>query len=68
MIHTGKSGSLLSPEQELIEMEASLLLTFFLCLHNKLISTVTSIRECRCLKTVIHKIDRNSMVSPFSKF
>ena len=43
-------------------MKAWLLLTFFLCLYNQLISIhciVTHIKEYRCLKNVIHQIDSN---------
>ena len=40
-------------------MAACLLLTFFICLHNQLssIHSTTRIKEYRCLKNVIHKID-----------
>ena len=49
---------LLNLVQEFIEIEACLLLTFFLCLHNLHIS-LPHIKEYRCLKNVIHRIDRN---------
>ena len=52
---------LLNSVQEIIKMEAWLLLTFFLCSRNQLISihSILDIKECRCLKNVIHQIDRN---------
>ena len=46
---------LLNSAQELIEVEAWLRLTSLLCLHNQL----SHIKDYRCLKNVIHQIDRN---------
>ena len=44
---------------EFIEIEARLLLTFFTCLHNKLISMLSIVtKEYRCLKNFIHQIDK----------
>ena len=63
-----KNCVLLNLVQELFDIEAWLLLTFFLCLHNQLISihnqlismhSIVTYYKCRCLKNVIHQIDRN---------
>ena len=49
------------------------LLTFFLCLRNQLIRCLyvllSHIKEYRCLKNVIHQIDRNEwlLLSAFQK-
>ena len=63
---------LLNLVQEFTEIEAWLLLTFFLRLRNQLISIqsiVTHTKEYRCLKNVIHQIDRNEwlLLSAFQK-
>ena len=51
---------LLNSVQEFIEIQAWLLLTFFLYLHNQLISIYCHIiKEYRCLKNVIHQLERN---------
>ena len=49
----------LQDNSEFTEIEAWLLLTFFLSLNNQLISVIMPhIKEYRCLKYVIHQIDR----------
>ena len=47
-----------------------LLLTFFICLQNQLCLHIllSLIKGYRCLKNMIHQIDRKWMVAPFSKF
>ena len=51
---------LLNSVQEFIEIQAWLLLTFFLCSHNQLISVYChKIKEYRCLKNAIHQLERN---------
>ena len=51
---------LLNSVQEYFEIEAWLLLTFFLCLHNWFLYILFShVKEYRCFKNVIHETDRN---------
>ena len=53
---------LLNLVQEFAEIEAWLLLTFFLCLRNLVIPIhilLSHIKEYRCLKNVIHQKDIN---------
>ena len=46
--------------QEFIEIQVWLLMTFFLCLHNHFFSIYCHIiKEYRCLKNVIHQLERN---------
>ena len=46
--------------QEFIEIQAWLLMTFFLSLHNQLTSIYCRIiKECTCLKNVNHQLERN---------
>ena len=54
VILTGKNCALLSSLQEFNEIGSRLLLTFFLCLHNKLsyLHSIARIKEYRCLKKV----------------
>ena len=55
-----KNLFLLNSVQEFIEIEVWLLMTFFLCLHNELISIYCHIiKEYRCLKNVIHQLEIN---------
>ena len=51
----------LNSVKEITEIEAWLLLTFFLCytVNQFLYILFSHIKECRCLKKVIHQIDRN---------
>ena len=56
---TGKTFVLLNSVQEFIEIQAWLLLTFFLCLHNQLISVYYMSQEYRCLKNAIHQLERD---------
>ena len=60
----------LQDNSEFTEIEAWLLLTFFLSLNNQLIPVIMPhIKEYRCLKYVIHQIDRNEwlLVSAFQQ-
>ena len=52
---------LLNSVQEFIEIQAWLLLTFFLCLHIQLISVLHchKSKEYRCLKNGIHQLEIN---------
>ena len=53
---------LINSVQEFIEIEPWLLLTFILWLRNQLICIyilLSNIKEYRCLKNVVHEIDRN---------
>ena len=50
---------ILNSVQEFIELEARLLLSFFICLHDSVQYILLSRnKECRCLKKVIHQVDR----------
>ena len=59
--------------QKFIEIQVWLLLTFFLCLHNQLISVYIlhcqKIKEYRCLNNVIHRLEINKwlLVSAFQQ-
>ena len=60
----------LQDNSEFTEIEAWVLLTFFLSLNNQLMSVIMPhIKEYRCLKYVIHQIDRNEwlLVSAFQQ-
>ena len=51
-----------------LRREALLLLTFFICFHNKFHCHILNIKEYRCLRNVIHQIVRKSAATPFSNF
>ena len=69
-ILTGKTVFLSTQYKNLLKQK---LLTFFLCLRNQLIRCLyvllSHIKEYRCLKNVIHQIDRNEwlLLSAFQK-
>ena len=54
----------------IIEIEAWLLLTFFICLHSQLSLYIplSRIKECQCLKKLRHQVDRKWTAVPFRKF
>ena len=57
-IDAGENCVLLNSVQEFIKKEAWLLLTFFTHNQLSLIILLSYIKEYRCLKKVIHQIDR----------
>ena len=79
-ILTGKNSVLLYSVQEYIEIEAWQLRTFdLLATSDQRFSGVfrgykmgmlagNGLKEYRCLKKIIHQIERKWMVNPFSKF